>query len=452
MTTYTTNFNFPKPAFGASSWHTDMYAFMDSVDAMFLTFLSIDDMTGPWQNGTAYTAGQVALDTVSGGLYNCLVNHTSAATGTFSADRAANPSYWEVSAYSARALAEKWADEEEDVPVETGKYSAKHWAAKAAAIVGAFGGATIIDADSDTFVKTEASSDEDKVRINTAGVERVVIDASGLNATTLLESGTALASKYAAIAHESDTANPHSVTKTQVGLANVTNDAQLKIASNLGDLTNAGTARSSLGIANHQLISVTSVGALTLPAGQGGVAPIGAVLFYTSATAPTGWLRVNGETIGSAASGATYASSVYEQLYIHLWDNFADAQCPVSSGRGASAAADWAANKTLTLFDSGGRALFGLEPSATRLTSGSKAGVDGATIGASGGVEEHQLTPAEMPIHNHAWGNNGSISAPAGGVNIQQAGGAFNSTTNAGGDEAHTNLPPALVLPVIIKY
>jgi hypothetical protein len=45
-----------------------------------------------------------------------------------------------------------------------------------------------------------------------------------------------------------DGTNPHSTTKTDVGLANVSNDAQLKIASNLSDLNNAATARNNLGL------------------------------------------------------------------------------------------------------------------------------------------------------------------------------------------------------------
>lgn len=49
--------------------------------------------------------------------------------------------------------------------------------------------------------------------------------------------------------HLANTSNPHSVTKTQVGLGNVSNDAQLKIASNLSDLANAATARTNLGVA-----------------------------------------------------------------------------------------------------------------------------------------------------------------------------------------------------------
>lgn len=42
--------------------------------------------------------------------------------------------------------------------------------------------------------------------------------------------------------------NPHSITKTTVALGNVTNDAQLKIASNLADLNNVATARTNLDV------------------------------------------------------------------------------------------------------------------------------------------------------------------------------------------------------------
>ena len=48
--------------------------------------------------------------------------------------------------------------------------------------------------------------------------------------------------------HEDRIDNPHNVTKTQVGLSNVTNDAQLKIASNLSDLASASLARTNLDV------------------------------------------------------------------------------------------------------------------------------------------------------------------------------------------------------------
>ncbi|MDI6788657.1 MAG: hypothetical protein QME51_09825, partial [Planctomycetota bacterium] len=47
-------------------------------------------------------------------------------------------------------------------------------------------------------------------------------------------------------AHISSTSNPHSVTKSQVGLGSVTDALQLVASSNLSDLPNTATARSSL--------------------------------------------------------------------------------------------------------------------------------------------------------------------------------------------------------------
>lgn len=49
-------------------------------------------------------------------------------------------------------------------------------------------------------------------------------------------------------AHIANTSNPHSVTKAQVGLGNVTNDAQLKVASNLSDVASAATSRTNLDV------------------------------------------------------------------------------------------------------------------------------------------------------------------------------------------------------------
>jgi hypothetical protein len=61
-----------------------------------------------------------------------------------------------------------------------------------------------------------------------------------------------------------------------------------------------------------------------------------------------GWVRLNARTIGSAASGASErANADCEALFKHLWDNFADAICPVTGGRGSTATADWSANKVI---------------------------------------------------------------------------------------------------------
>ena len=47
-----------------------------------------------WANNHAFVVGQVAMDVTDRTFWRCLVAHTSAATGTFAADRAAHPTFW----------------------------------------------------------------------------------------------------------------------------------------------------------------------------------------------------------------------------------------------------------------------------------------------------------------------------------------------------------------------
>lgn len=78
-------------------------------------------------------------------------------------------------------------------------------------------------------------------------------------------------------------------------------------------------------------------------------------------TVDTGWVLANDGTIGSASSGATNrANADTQSLYTLLWDDYVDALAPVIGGRGASAAADFAANKPLRLLRVAGRAIAGL--------------------------------------------------------------------------------------------
>jgi hypothetical protein len=83
--------------------------------------------------------------------------------------------------------------------------------------------------------------------------------------------------------------------------------------------------------------------------------PVGAVQAFARSTAPTGWLAANGNTIGSASSGATNASADYSALFAVLWGNWTNTALPIltsggsASTRGADAATDFAANKRLPL-------------------------------------------------------------------------------------------------------
>lgn len=76
-----------------------------------------------------------------------------------------------------------------------------------------------------------------------------------------------------------------------------------------------------------------------------------------------GWVAANDGTIGNAGSSATcYANNRSWPLYKMLWDNVLDNWAPVSTGRGASAYADFVALKTIKLTRNLGRVLAGLNP------------------------------------------------------------------------------------------
>lgn len=66
---------------------------------------------------------------------------------------------------------------------------------------------------------------------------------------------TAGSSKLTITNNANDVGLDVSVTKSDVGLGSVSNDAQLKIASNLSDLNNAGTARTNLGLGSLATLS-----------------------------------------------------------------------------------------------------------------------------------------------------------------------------------------------------
>jgi hypothetical protein len=121
---------------------------------------------------------------------------------------------------------------------------------------------------------------------------------------------------------------------------------------------------------------------------------------YSFVTTKTGWLRLYGQTLGSDSSGATEANADYEILYTVFWENCADAECPVSSGRGEDAAADFAADKTLTMPDGRGRSAI-----AADNLGGSSADVNtnpyADALGAVGGEQTHTQTEPELHAHTH---------------------------------------------------
>lgn len=113
----------------------------------------------------------------------------------------------------------------------------------------------------------------------------------------------------------------------------------------------------------------------------------------------SGFVRCNGRTIGSATSGATErANADASPLFVFLWN--ADVNLAVSGGRGASAAVDFAANKTLTLPDCRDRvraALGDMGNSDAGRISTTYFGCTGLVLGCAGGGETTTLTLSQLP-------------------------------------------------------
>lgn len=186
----------------------------------------------------------------------------------------------------------------------------------------------------------------------------------------------------------------------------------------------------------------------------------------------SGFVRANGRTIGSATSGATERANADTQaLFEYLWTN--DANLAVSGGRGASANADWVANKTIALPDWRGRAIAALDDmgnsAAGRLTA-SYFGSTATTLGASGGAESLTLTEAQLPAltktvsitdpgHTHGYsaavsvtradGPNSAASASVTNTNPATTG--ITATVSFGSGQAHRTVQPTMLATIYLK-
>lgn len=153
----------------------------------------------------------------------------------------------------------------------------------------------------------------------------------------------------------------------------------------------------------------------------------------TTGAVPSGYILLDGLTIGDATSGANYVGTTYQALFLLLWAAYGNTELAIlnsngsAGSRGASAQADFDAHKRLPLPDYRGRVAAGNDTmsssSANRLTNVSGS-LNGDTMGATGGTETHTLTAAQSglqahvhtgPAHTHLTFNttDASINAPA---------------------------------------
>ena len=129
--------------------------------------------------------------------------------------------------------------------------------------------------------------------------------------------------------------------------------------------------------------------AATAPISASNVFTTGDVKLTIKTVADVGWVLMNDGTIGNAASGGTTrANADTVDLFTLLWNNTANAQCAVSTGRGASAAADYAANKTIALPKALGRAL---------AIYGTGSGLSARVMAQIVGAESRTIAQANLP-------------------------------------------------------
>ena len=178
--------------------------------------------------------------------------------------------------------------------------------------------------------------------------------------------------------------------------------------------------------------------------------PSGVLMPYGGSSAPTGFLLCD----GSAVSRSTYA------------DLFSAIGTTYGSGNGST---------TFNIPDLRGRVIAGQDDmggsSANRLTNQS-GGLNGDTLGATGGAETHTLTTAQLASHTHSFSDTDTVSNVAiprtfisgstsnsvnadgsavrvddGSITVSISG----TTGSAGSGSAHNNVQPTIILNYIIK-
>jgi hypothetical protein len=191
----------------------------------------------------------------------------------------------------------------------------------------------------------------------------------------------------------------------------------------------------------------------------------GDIKFRPTAEILPGWIIANATNIGNASSGATQrANADTFALYAWHWNNFSNTQCPVSGGRGATALADFNANKTITVLSMRGTAMMGMDTmqggttnllNNVPITSGST-----TTPGSLIGENLHTLIASQIPPLpvTAASGNiiNGSTATGnvgAGGTFTVPLNSSFNAVTANSGVTAagHNTVPFSMLGTVYIK-
>lgn len=194
------------------------------------------------------------------------------------------------------------------------------------------------------------------------------------------------------------------------------------------------------------------------------IMPTGMSFDWWGRIAPSGFLLLRGQTIGSDNSNADLRGDIYKALFIFLWDNIENEYCPVSDGRSIVAVEDWKLNKTLQIPDARRKCFIGSDSGDFKTDR---------LVGSSGGEEKHLLATNEIPKHSHLLVSSAgrqnlssenhirrSTSVAEGGLNNENFEYTLQGTYDdphlgksqtIGGDEPHNNMQPYIVVNKIIK-
>lgn len=240
------------------------------------------------------------------------------------------------------------------------------------------------------------------------------------------------------------------------------------IQTNLNTDLAAGLADRAAAVHTHAAtdVTVSAISGITGTVLQAVLAELRALgpqagdfMLSLNSTTRSGWVPCNDGTIGDATSGATTrANADTLALYTVLWDEVSNTYAPVTTGRGVSAAADFAAHKPIALTKMLGRAL---------AVAGTGSGLSARTLGQTVGAETHTLTLLEAPSHSHGGGNHlHTVVSLANGTNASGEGttrktnvidGTFNTSSSGtiiitqGNDQPHNNVQPTSFLHAFLK-
>lgn len=415
------------------------------IDAAIGAYFVIQNLQGIWENSHAYTAGQTVVDGETAAVWTCQVDHISVGIpSTFSDDRTANPDFWTVYSSPARARG-AWTPltgyAVNDFVVSGPQYAvclATHTSSADFSTDVANGYWSILvdlsqvgqqvlpvlsgPSDANKFVATNSGGTGYSIFDRAASLALLGATSYGialLQASSQTDARSAInaqvAGSYQAAAAYLAAISGLSIVNNTLPYIDNGGSAALAAITAFGrsliDDADAATGRSTLGLGSAATLTAgTSAnnavqldGSAKLPAVDGsaltGVWDTGDLKITMRSTAGVGWIKVDDGTIGSSASAATTrANDDTLNLYTLLYNSCSDALCPVSGGRGVSAAADFAANKTLRLTKMLGRAL---------VIAGAGSGLTARTLGDVTGAETHN--------HGGATGASGTVTPVTGG-------------------------------------